>query len=109
MAGRLRGCVARDRHVCRVGGDEFCIIQTEIGDAADAERLALRIAEAIRAPYDLHGHQAVIDASIGIALAPADGTDATDSSRTPTWRSTAPKRTAAAAIRFFEADRWTPA
>jgi diguanylate cyclase (GGDEF)-like protein len=78
VAGRLRGCVADTDTICRVGGDEFCIIQTEVGDATDAERLALRVAEAIRAPYDLHGHLAVIDASIGIALAPEDGTDATE-------------------------------
>ena len=76
VAERLRRCVRDTDTVCRVGGDEFFIIQTDIGDATDAEQLARRIAEAIRAPYDLHGHQVVIDASIGIALAPTDGADA---------------------------------
>ena len=37
--------------------------------------LAQRLIEALGAPYDLHGHQVVIGASIGIALAPADGND----------------------------------
>ena len=57
VADRLRACVKDGDTISRVGGDEFFIIQTGLGDASDAERLARRIAEAIRAPYDLHGHQ----------------------------------------------------
>jgi len=38
--------------------------------------LAKRILEVLQAPFDLGGHQASIDTSIGIALAPADGSDA---------------------------------
>jgi diguanylate cyclase (GGDEF)-like protein len=76
VGDRLRRCVSSNDTISRVGGDEFFIIQTNIGDATDAERLARRITEAVKAPYDLHGHLVVIDASIGIALAPADGSDA---------------------------------
>ena len=39
--------------------------------------LAERLIKAIGAPYEIEGHQIVIGISIGIALAPADGTDAT--------------------------------
>ncbi len=104
VAGRLRGCVAETDTICRVGGDEFCIIQTEIDDATDAERLALRIAEAIRAPYDLHGHLAVIDASIGIALAPADGTDATELIKNADMALYGAKADGRGVYKFFEAD-----
>jgi diguanylate cyclase (GGDEF)-like protein len=104
VAGRLRGCVAETDTICRVGGDEFCIIQTEIGDAADAERLALRIAEAIRAPYDLHGHLVVIDASIGIALAPADGTDANELIKNADMALYGAKADGRGVYKFFEAD-----
>src|SRR6201999_111731 len=38
-----------------------------------AQRLRGCIREALRAPYDLDGHQLVADASIGIAIAPDDG------------------------------------
>ncbi len=76
VGDRLRRCVSSNDTISRVGGDEFFIIQTNIGDATDAERLARRISEAVKAPYDLHGHLVVIDASIGIALAPTDGSDA---------------------------------
>ena len=104
VAGRLRGCVAETDTICRVGGDEFCIIQTEVGDATDAERLAVRIAEAIRAPYDLHGHLAVIDASIGIALAPADGTDATELIKNADMALYGAKADGRGVYKFFEAD-----
>ncbi|MBV8841010.1 MAG: EAL domain-containing protein [Alphaproteobacteria bacterium] len=76
VAGRLQACVRETDTISRLGGDEFCIVQTDIADATDAERLARRIAEAIRATYNLHGHSLNIDVSIGIALAPTDGTDA---------------------------------
>jgi len=78
VAGRLRGCVRETDTISRLGGDEFCIVQTDIADAADVERLSRRISEAVRAPYMLHGHSINIDVSIGIALAPTDGTDAND-------------------------------
>ena len=78
VAGRLRGCVRDVDTICRVGGDEFFIVQTDIGDVTDAERLARRLVDAVRAPFDLQGHRVMIDASIGIALAPTDGTDANE-------------------------------
>jgi diguanylate cyclase (GGDEF)-like protein len=78
VAGRLRGCVRDTDTISRVGGDEFSIIQADITDATDAERLARRISDSVSAPYDLHGHLVVVNTSIGIALAPADGTEAND-------------------------------
>jgi diguanylate cyclase (GGDEF)-like protein len=78
VANRLRGCVRDTDTISRLGGDEFCILQADIVGADDAERLANRVSEAIRAPYNLHGHSINIDVSIGIALAPTDGTDAND-------------------------------
>ena len=43
VGDRLRRCVQPTDTISRVGGDEFFIIQTNIGDATDAERLARRI------------------------------------------------------------------
>ena len=51
------------------------MIQTEVGDIADVVEFVTRIHEAIRQPYQCLGHQLSTDASIGIALAPRDGTD----------------------------------
>ncbi len=39
----------------------------------DTNALAARLIEVVGAPYDIEGHQVVVGASIGIAIAPADG------------------------------------
>jgi diguanylate cyclase (GGDEF)-like protein len=75
VAGRLRHCVRDGDTVSRVGGDEFAIVQNRIQCANDVAMLAQRICEGIRAPYDVDGHQVVVGTSVGIALAPADGTE----------------------------------
>jgi diguanylate cyclase (GGDEF)-like protein/PAS domain S-box-containing protein len=73
VAARLRSCIGERDLVARLGGDEFAVIQTNIG--ADVVEFVTRIHEAIRQPYQCLGHQLSTDASIGIALAPRDGTD----------------------------------
>jgi diguanylate cyclase (GGDEF)-like protein len=102
VGDRLRRCVRENDTISRVGGDEFFIIQTNIGDATDAERLARRITEAIRTPYDLHGHLVVIDASIGIALAPTDGNDANELLKNADMALYGAKASGRGIYRFFE-------
>jgi diguanylate cyclase (GGDEF)-like protein/PAS domain S-box-containing protein len=75
LADRLRGCLQPTDVVARLGGDEFAIIQTAIERPADTTDLVARIYQAIREPFECLGHLLTADASIGIALAPQDGTD----------------------------------
>jgi diguanylate cyclase (GGDEF)-like protein len=75
VASRLRSCVRETDFVARLGGDEFAIVQVGVKQPGDVVELVKRIYEAIREPYDCLGQQVVTDASIGIALAPNDGTD----------------------------------
>jgi diguanylate cyclase (GGDEF)-like protein len=75
VALRLSGCVRETDFVARLGGDEFAIVQTAVESPADVMDLVIRIYQAIRVPVECLGHQLVTDASIGIALAPQDGTD----------------------------------
>ena len=75
VAERLRGCVREVDAVARLGGDEFAIIQNPIEGPADAADLAQRIRDEIGKPFDLGGVQAVVNASIGIAVAPGDATE----------------------------------
>lgn len=75
VASRLRGCVRDVDIVARLGGDEFAIIQTAVEQSSDVIHLAARIHAAIREPFDFGGHHVVTDTSIGIAMAPADGTE----------------------------------
>src|SRR5450631_3437995 len=75
VADRLRGCLRETDVVARLGGDEFAIIQTALKQPSDATELVTRVYEAIRAPFECAGHLLTTDASIGIALAPGDGTN----------------------------------
>jgi diguanylate cyclase (GGDEF)-like protein len=75
VAVSLSACVRGTDFVARLGGDEFAIVQTGVTNAADVTELIHRIYNAIRAPYQCLGHQVTTDASIGVALAPQDGSD----------------------------------
>ena len=75
-AERLRSCVREGDTVARLGGDEFAVVQSGLTDLAGATKLAERVVEAMAAPFDLQGHQVMIGASVGVAVAPSDGDDA---------------------------------
>ncbi len=78
VAERLKTCVRTTDTVARLGGDEFTIILA-IRDKRDAELVAEKILNTIRAPYDLNGKVAdKVGTSIGIALYPMDGTQGAD-------------------------------
>ena len=61
--------------VGRLGGDEFALILTMTRDQQEAVTVANEIRETLRAPFDLHGQQAALTASIGIAMYPEDSTE----------------------------------
>jgi predicted signal transduction protein with EAL and GGDEF domain len=75
LARRLQDCVRETDFVARLGGDEFAIIQTAVGSLTDVQALVDKLHEAIRQPYECLGPNVLTDASIGIAMAPADGSD----------------------------------
>ncbi len=77
FAARLRHAVRETDTLARVGGDEFIIVQTDAATPRDAIDLAAEIIAAMNEPFVLGEHfQVVLGASIGIAMAPGDGTDA---------------------------------
>jgi diguanylate cyclase (GGDEF)-like protein/PAS domain S-box-containing protein len=75
IAARIKSCIKPTDLIARLGGDEFAVIQTAVGSVADATEFVTRIHDAIRQPCQCLGHHLSTDASIGIALAPQDGTD----------------------------------
>ena len=68
--------IARSGTLARLGGDEFMVVLTGIGSSDDAARVAERLIAALHEPMQLSRHTIVITPSIGIAIAPTDGTDA---------------------------------
>jgi diguanylate cyclase (GGDEF)-like protein len=75
VAERLRQSVGPDDFVARLGGDEFAIIQNGVASDDDVGRLIEQIYQALRTPFDCHGHRLSGDASIGIAIAPRHGSN----------------------------------
>ena len=75
IATSLKGCTRPGDLIARLGGDEFAVIRTAVNGRADVEEFVNRIYAAIRQPYQCLGHHLSTDASIGIALAPDDGTE----------------------------------
>ena len=73
-AERMRGCIRENDIVARLGGDEFAILQLTFERPQNATSLATRLIDAVGAPYQLGDHQVIVGASVGIAIAPADGT-----------------------------------
>jgi diguanylate cyclase (GGDEF)-like protein/PAS domain S-box-containing protein len=75
VATRIKDCLKPGDLIARLGGDEFAVIQTAISSRTDVVAFVARLYEAIRQPYQCLGHHLTTDASIGIALAPQDGTE----------------------------------
>jgi diguanylate cyclase (GGDEF)-like protein/PAS domain S-box-containing protein len=78
VAARLREQLRETDTLARLGGDEFAIIQTGLVGQQDSVALARRLIACVSAPYDIDGHHLVVGVSIGIAIAPEDGTQYED-------------------------------
>ena len=76
VAERLRAVLRQSDTVARLGGDEFAIIQMAPQSIEEIESLAKRIIAAFSEPFVLGENIVSIGASIGIAVAPSDGSDA---------------------------------
>jgi diguanylate cyclase (GGDEF)-like protein len=102
VAVSLRGCVKAKDVVARLGGDEFAVIQTGVENAAEVIDLVAHIYQAIREPYECLGHQVTTDASIGVALAPKNGTDLDQILQNADLAMYAAKAAGRRTYRFFE-------
>ena len=75
VAVRLFRLVRTSDAVARLGGDEFGIVAPGTGKT-EALALARRVREGLQRPLHVDGLELDVDASVGIAVAPTDGTDA---------------------------------
>ncbi len=102
VAERLRQSVGRDDFIARLGGDEFAILQRGIVNSEDVQSLVARVYQALRTPFDCHGHQLSSDASIGIAIGPRDGADLFDLLKNADLAMYAAKAAGRRTYRFFD-------
>jgi predicted signal transduction protein with EAL and GGDEF domain len=101
VAERLRTSIREIDTIARLGGDEFAIIQADLQDSSGAAMFAQRLQDAIRAPCMLNGRELAVDASVGIALAPDDGTDADELLKRADMALYAAKADGRSRFRFF--------
>ncbi len=102
VAKRLEGCVRDGDSVARLGGDEFAIVQVGAEQPQGARTLAQRVIDAIGESYQLQGHEVIAGVSIGIALAPGDGTDAAGLAKAADMALHRAKADGRGIYRFFE-------
>ena len=74
VAGRLQTLLRTEDTVCRLGGDGFVLLLTDVGQDG-ALRAADRLLAAFHRPFVVSGHRLSVTVSIGIALYPHDGND----------------------------------
>ena len=80
-AARLKDAIRQDDLVARFGGDEFVVLITRL-EAQHAEHVALLVAEGILEslvkPFEVGNNRLNMPASIGVAMFPSDGADASE-------------------------------
>ncbi|MDQ0512153.1 EAL domain-containing response regulator [Ancylobacter amanitiformis] len=103
VARALTGLVGSTHIVARLGGDEFAILQPDIDGPEDAERLAQAILHLLNSDED--SLEALkIGASIGVTLAPLDGTDPDELLKNSDQAMYLAKSLGGGTWRFFAAD-----
>ena len=74
-AKRLKGSLREDDLLARLSGDEFAVIVPKVAQTSQLAPIAERILKLLSAPFRIDGHEVLIGCSIGVAVAPDNGTD----------------------------------
>lgn len=69
LAKRLPKVLREQDTLARLGGDEFAVVLPNIEQTEDVRRMAQRLVDAVRAPFEIDGHTVPVTVSIGIAVA----------------------------------------
>jgi diguanylate cyclase (GGDEF)-like protein/PAS domain S-box-containing protein len=76
VSQRLQELLREVDTIARLGGDEFIVVTDGAITPDDASNIAVRIVDALTAPYHLDGKTVHSGASVGVAMFPDDGEDA---------------------------------
>ena len=77
VAARAQSCIEPNDMLARLGGDEFvCLLPCTENPEQRARTIANKIMDVIEPDFSIGGERLMIGVSMGIALAPRDGTDA---------------------------------
>ena len=77
-AERLSNVLRDGDTVGRLGGDEFIVLLGGLTDAVDAQPIAQNLLDQFRKPFNIESRDMILTASIGVAVYPGDGDDASE-------------------------------
>ncbi len=72
---RIATCLREADTVCRLAGDDFAVLASEVRDAGEAMLVAGRIQAAIAPSITVGGMEVFLSTGLGVALYPEDGED----------------------------------
>lgn len=78
VSARFNACLKDAGMTARLGGDEFVMLVSDIPTREEISDLCSRIITQINQPFAINGGEVFIGASLGVALAPQDGTNPGD-------------------------------
>ena len=112
-ADRLKACLTRPAlvgghgvglmtaAVGRLGGDAFSVMVSPVDQREAIERLAQVVLDAVSRPIALDGDEAYVSASLGIAVAPSDGSSAEELLQHGELAMTEARRRGGSSFRFY--------
>ncbi|WP_062017974.1 bifunctional diguanylate cyclase/phosphodiesterase [Aureimonas sp. AU4] len=103
VARRLEALAGPAAFVGRLGGDEFAIVQLGSPDGAAVADMANAIVAALNRPIQIGTKTANIGASVGVAIAPGDGSEIPDLFRSADLALYRAKHDGRNCVRFFDA------
>ncbi len=104
VAQRITRVVGIAGEIGRLGGDEFQILLPDIEDRGKLGELADKIIGVVSQPYRIDDNHVVIGVSIGMAIAPFDGTEREDIVRAADLALYAAKHGGRGQFRFYSSD-----
>ncbi|RMF03655.1 MAG: EAL domain-containing protein, partial [Alphaproteobacteria bacterium] len=104
IAERLQECVSEGDVVSRLGSDNFVILQVADDQPNQARVLAHYICEVMQEPFEVDGNSLTSGVSVGIAIAPCDGTEPGTLITHADLALRLAKREGRGCYRFFEAE-----
>jgi diguanylate cyclase (GGDEF)-like protein len=102
VARRLEVTAGITCMAARMGGDEFAVVMDVGAVARDAHRLAVALTDVGRVPFIVDGQEADIAFSVGVAVAPGDGTTPDELLKNADLALYAAKGERRGSYRFFE-------
>ena len=76
LAERLKSCLRSSDTLARLGGDEFILLLPNTRSLEAAGKVAEKILQAVKMPFQVGNHELYVTASIGMSLYPDDGLNA---------------------------------